>query len=161
MIIYGLIGLATLGFALFIYNGVKQKKTVYVEPKFTYQPIVKTDLNPKETELLNLINAHRDFLGLSALIPEVLACQVCREAIIEDLKSGEKPSHYQWEQRKLACQDANAKEIISPNMIEPRSVLAGYLRSNDHRDVVESKDSTHIGISFIDKINYCILTKYD
>jgi len=161
MIIYGLIGLVILGFALFIYNGVKQKKSVYVEPKFTYQPIVKTDLNKQESELLNLINSHRDFLGLPALIPEVLACQVCREAIIEDLKLGEKPSHYQWEQRKLACQDVNGKEILAYNMSDPRSVLAGYLRSHDHRSVVENTESTHIGISYINKINYCIFTRYE
>ena len=149
-----------LGFVLFVYGGIKQKKPVYVEPKFSYTPIVKTDLSAKETELLKLINAHRNFLGLPALVPEVLACQVCYDAIQEDIAFGEKPSHYQWEQRKLACQAFDAKEIIAPNMNEPRSVFSGYLRSHDHRSVIESKTVTHIGLSYINRINYCILTQY-
>lgn len=149
-----------LGFVLFVYGGIKQKKPVYVEPKFTYKPVFETDLNAKETQLLQLINSHRDFLGLPELIPESLACQVCYDAIQEDIALGEKPSHYEWEKRKTLCKAADAKEIISPNMAEPKSVLAGYLRSHDHRTVIENTESTHIGIAFFNNINYCILTRY-
>lgn len=155
-----LIPIAIVGFVIFIYGGIKQKKPDYVEPKFNYLPIEKTDLNKQETELLQLINAHRKSIGLNELKAEVLASQVCREAIIEDLKLAEAPSHDKWEQRKLACKAFDAKEIIAPNMSEPKSVLAGYLRSKDHRSVIESKTVTHIGLSYINRINYCILTQY-
>lgn len=154
------IAFVLLGFVLFVYGGIKQKKPVNAEPKFSYTPIVKTDLSHKETDLLNLINAHRDFLNLPALVPEALACQVCYDAIQEDIAFDEKPSHYQWEKRKTLCKAADAKEIISPNMAEPKSVLAGYLRSHDHRSVIENTESTHIGIAFFNNINYCILTRY-
>lgn len=160
MAIYGLITLVIVGFVAFIYGGIKQKNSTYIEPKFDYLPIEKTDLNKQESELLQLINDHRKSIGLSELTAEVLASQVCREAIIEDLKTAESPSHYKWEQRKLACQAFDAKEIIAPNMNEPRSVFSGYLRSRDHRSVIESKTVTHIGLSYINRINYCILTQY-
>lgn len=149
-----------LGFVLFVYGGIKQKKPVNAEPKFSSTPIVKTDLSAKETELLNLINAHRDFLNLPELVPEALACQVCYDAIQEDIALDEKPSHYEWEKRKALCQAADAKEILAYNMAEPKSVLAGYLRSHDHRSVIENTESTHIGIAFFNNINYCILTRY-
>jgi len=160
MIWYFGIAYLIVGFVLFVYAGIKQKKPEYVEPKFGYQPITKNKLNEKETELLNLINSHRDFLGLPALIPEVLASKVCQEAIADDLELNERPSHHQWEQRKLACMAADAKEIISPNMVEPRSAFAGYLRSHDHRAVIENRESTHIGLAYYENINYCILTRY-
>lgn len=160
MVVYGLIALIIVGFVLFVYGGIKQKKADYSEPKFDYLPIEKTDLNKQETELLQLINAHRKSIGLNELKAEVLASQVCREAIIEDLKTAEAPSHDKWEQRKLACKALDAKEVIAPNMNEPRSVFSGYLRSEDHRSVIESKTVTHIGLSYINRINYCILTQY-
>lgn len=157
---FPVIAFILLGFVLFVYGGIKQKKPVYVEPKFNYTPIVKTDLSSKETELLQLINAHRDFLNLPALIPEVLASKVCQEAIADDLELNERPSHHQWEQRKLACMAADAKEIICIDMAEPRSAFAGYLRSHDHRAVIENSESTHIGLAYYENINYCILTRY-
>lgn len=160
MILPFVIAFVLLGFVLFVYGGIKQKKPVNAEPKFSYTPIVKTDLSHKETELLNLINAHRDFLNLPALVPEGLACQVCYDAIADDLELNERPSHYQWEQRKLACMSADAKEIICIDMAEPRSALAGYLRSHDHRAVIENPESTHIGLAYYENINYCILTRY-
>lgn len=160
MIFPFVIAFVLLGFVLFVYGGIKQKKPVNAEPKFSYTPIVKTDLSHKETELLNLINAHRDFLNLPALVPEALACQVCYDAIQEDIALGEKPSHYEWEKRKTLCRAADAKEILAYNMVEPKSVLAGYLRSNDHRAVIENAESTHIGIAYFNNINYCILTRY-
>lgn len=157
MILPILIGCIIFGMICFIFGGQKRKS----EPKkIIHKPIEKTDLNPLESELLQLINWHRKNLGLSILVPEKLASDVCLKAILEDIEKGEKPSHLIWEKRISECGCSFGSEIIAMYYVNPVSAFSAYLKSKDHKDAIENPDRTHIGIAYSHNINYCILTKY-
>ena len=110
--------------------------------------------------MLDLINWHRKNLELSILIPEILASEVCKKAILQDIERAEKPSHYEWEKRLSECKCSAGSEIIAMYFTNPLSAFSSYLRSDSHREAIENPNRTHIGISYTHNINYCILTKY-
>jgi uncharacterized protein YkwD len=153
-----LIGLIIFVFAIFIYDGVKNRKNK--EVRIICVPVTKKDLSYLEQEILDLINDYREIKDLQPLIPELLASEVCKKAIEEDFAKNEKPNHDAIQKRIKACQCSLGGEIIAPYYTKPKSIVASYLRSDSHRKCIKNPLYTHIGISFMNRINYCILTKY-
>lgn len=161
MFLITVIILLVVGFVLFVFKGITKEPLNYSQPVSTYSPIKKVNLNPQEEQMRDLINTYRKSKGLNEVVVEVLASQVCQEAILEDLELGEEPNHYKWEERIRKCQCTGGGEIIAKHFTNPLSAFTAYLKSTKgHREAIENPSRTHIGISYINNINYCIFTQY-
>jgi uncharacterized protein YkwD len=152
-----LIGLfAIFGFVTFSVLHYSKRE---VQP-FDYEPEYNPDLNDNEVELCRLFNQHRLNLGLNAVIPEKLASEVCEDRIYADIANGRKHSHVGWENRVAQCKANFGGEICNANINTPLGFFMEYLKSKEHRECIETPYYTHIGISLIEKRNYCMFTKY-
>ncbi len=133
------------------------KKIIY-----GYEPVVKTDLNPDEVELLRLINQHRIAIGLNELIPELLASQVCLDQNLKDIVNRVSATHNGWAQRIIDCKcDGNdGSEILGNGFMTALPLFNAYMNSPKHKQAIEGENRTHIGISFIQKRNYCLILNH-
>jgi len=129
---------------------------------YNYQPVKKTNLNPKEEEFLDLVNSHRDSLHLPLLIPELLASQICLNRNLLDISNNVPPSHDGWYEMVMACKcDGDIGDQIEANNYETAlGLFNAYMASPEHKRAIEMEDRTHIGISFIQRRNYCLILKY-
>jgi len=125
--------------------------------KEVYSPVLKNILNDNERELLNYINRHRVALGLNIVIPELLACDVCEDAVNLNTTI----THQGFNKRGEACQATDFGEICAMNYNGVRNVFSGYLASSSHKACLERADWTHCGISYVGNINYIMFTKYE
>lgn len=128
--------------------------------QFTYNPIEHHELSPEELDFNRLVNEHRINLGLNALIPEKLACEVCKIRVLKDIANDVWGNHLGWEKMLI---DANAKyggHVYGNNYISAIDLFNAYMASPKHKAALENKDRTHIGTSFIERRNHTILTKY-
>jgi len=150
-----------LCFATFVlYNSLFRKRKQYVDQRDkNYIPQVENHLSEKETELLRLINEYRISIGLNELIPEKLACNVCYDALQEDITQGENASHTGWEKR-IEMTNGYGAEILANNYLSPSSMFSGYLKSPKHKSAIELKYATHIGLAIVNRNNYCLIIKY-
>jgi len=129
---------------------------------YNYYPVVKTDLSPEESEFVRLINEHRINLGLNPLIAEVLASEVCEIRNIEDEENNTYPSHLHWEKlvRDAKCNPDYASHIYAQNFVNVFEMFQAYLNSPKHRSAIENPNRTHIGTSYINKMNHTLIVKY-
>jgi len=125
-----------------------------------YHPVEKTDLNQSERKLLNLINSHRSYKGLTTLKPEVLASAICDDVVSDCLIDEKEISHYQWEKRGDESGAEMYGEICGQNLPDAESLFLKYLNSPGHRVVIENPIYQWIGLSFKEDVNYCLFTKY-
>jgi hypothetical protein len=128
--------------------------------KYNYNPVKFYWLSPIELEFLRLVNEHRINLGLNPLLPEKLACDVCRIRVLKDIANFHWGSHLGWEKMLI---DANAKygsHVYGNNYNTAIELFNAYMKSPKHKSALENKDRTHIGVSFIERRNHTILTKY-
>lgn len=148
--------LAVFIFVYYSFVLVKRKRTQY-----NYTPIESYALNANETELLRLINEHRINLQLEPLIPELLANKVCLDRNLKDIDLELMPSHDGWYEMVQDCMPKDGDQIFGEYYTTPLSCFNGYLNSkNGHKEALEKKDRTHIGLSFMHYRNYCLILKY-
>jgi uncharacterized protein YkwD len=116
-------------------------------------PIVnKEEYNyiPIETELMKLVNSHRNRLGLQELIPLNI---VSKEAnshtsymILQD-----KVSHDNFNERTLNLVNQVGALSVGENVgfgfKSAKSFLNGWLSNPGHKEILENENYTHFGIS--------------
>lgn len=156
----GLIFLSVVGGLLIFASCSKPEDN---EVKFNRVPIEKRDASPQEKEFVRLVNEHRDSLGLPMLIHEVLASEVCRERNMKEINFNLHPSHHGWESMVSDAQVNvdNGDHICAEFYINAYELFKGYLNSKKgHRHVIEKADRTHIGTSYINKMNHTLIVKY-
>ena len=126
-----------------------------------YKPIEKTDLNPDELELVRLFNQHRLALGHDFLIPEVLCSSICQERLLSDIRTNTKLSHYGCEKMIDKCKGLFGGHIYASTYISPAEMFKAYIESKEgHKESIENPLYTHIGISYLERKNHCLLIKY-
>lgn len=158
--ILGLIFLAVVGAILIFARCSKPEDNEVI---FHYSPVEKTDATPQEKRFVELVNMHRDSLGLNPLIHEVLASEVCRERNIKDINANVRPSHQGWSSMISQAQvnPNNGSHIYAEYYMNADELFKGYLNSTlGHREALEGADRTHIGTSYINMRNHTLIVKY-
>jgi uncharacterized protein YkwD len=145
-------------FVCVAYSVIYYKKKI--ESDFDYTPEYNHNLNDNEVGLLRLINQHLINLGLGVVQPEVLASEVCYDAILNDIANDKGHNHNGFENRLRECKAKHGGEICNSNIHTPLGFFMEYLKSKTHRECIENKNYTHLGISLIENRNYIIFTKY-
>jgi uncharacterized protein YkwD len=124
----------------------KKKEVVII--RYLPEPQI---LNQYEEELLLLINKHRSELGLNILLTDKGIKQQAQnhtEQLIKDNKASHNGYITRQQQiNKLGFKRVNENVAFKYNTVN--SIFRNYLKSQGHREVLENKYSTHIGISII------------
>ena len=109
---------------------------------------------PVEDELLALVNAHRVALGLNALIGKEEVAAAAR-AHSEQMSSERFFSHRSPDGRtpgeRLAAAGVEwdrAGENIAAGYDTPEAVFNAWMRSESHREAIESEEWTHAGVGY-------------
>jgi uncharacterized protein YkwD len=105
-----------------------------------------------EYEILKLVNKHRDSLGLSSLSIINFVSGVADGHTDYMIQNGA-ISHDNFGQRsQLIMENTNAKAVgenVAYGFSTAKDVVNGWLKSDGHRKIIESKKYTHCGISTI------------
>lgn len=103
-----------------------------------------------ETEILDLVNAHRESIGLKTLSTLTIVSGVADGHTNYMIESG-KISHDNFAERaQELMNNANAKSVgenVAYGYTTAESVVNGWLNSDSHREVIETASYTHFGIS--------------
>ena len=103
-----------------------------------------------EHEILMLVNKHRDSLGLSTLSLVNFVSGVADGHTDYMIQNGQ-ISHDNFAQRsQTIMNNANAKSVgenVAYGFTTAQGVVNGWLKSDGHRKIIESKKYTHCGIS--------------
>lgn len=118
----------------------------------------ETEPSSFQAEILNLFNEKREEHGLSALSMEP---QLNMVSDIRVRESSQLFSHTRPDGRRYstAFSDMNISyrysgEILAHGYKTPKHVVAGWLESSGHHDLILSENYTHVGISHIAADNH-------
>jgi len=103
-----------------------------------------------ETEILNLVNEHRNSIGLSSLNTLNIISGVADGHTNYMIKVGT-VNHDNFPQRSQTLMDnANAKSVgenVAYGFNSAQGVVNGWLNSEEHKKIIENPNYTHFGIS--------------
>jgi len=157
-----ILGIAILVTFLFTLIVIGNKSRIrYIQ--FFHLPIETVELSPEELELVSLMNEHRINIGLPVLIPEALACEVCRIRVEKDIAENVYTNHEGWAEMVAAAKvnDDSGSHIHGSNFLSAKDLFEGYMKSPNHKAIIEKKDRTHIGLSYKQRRNHCLIVKYN
>lgn len=129
---------------------VKEEDSNY----FTNTPEViskeKASCTALETEVLNLVNAHRQSMGISSLslLNSISGVAVGHTNYMINIS--ELNHDYFAQRTQYLMSNENAKSVgenVAYGYATAQGVLNGWLNSDAHRKVIENEKFTHIGIS--------------
>ncbi|GMN09676.1 CAP domain-containing protein [Croceitalea sp. MTPC9] len=102
-----------------------------------------------ETQVMELINSHRESLSLSPLILNVVAYNYANDHNDYMISKGS-ISHDNFNVRaSKISSEANAKEVgenVAKDYLSAKAVFEGWINSPEHKENIES-DFTHTGLS--------------
>jgi len=111
---------------------------------------VAVEYSQMESEILDLVNKHRESKGLSELIPLNIISSVADSHTTYMIDEGA-ISHDNFPQRSQNLMSkANAKTVgenVAYGYGTAQGVVNGWLNSDGHRKVIENASYTHFGIS--------------
>ena len=144
--------LAVIIFGVLLYLGHRNKITTKIKT-VEYTPI-ESKLTKFEAELINLINIHRKSIGLLEInktdeLARGLAYNHCKYLIDGDEEWDMIINHNNFSNRSIEMQTHGAKsvgEVVGYGYSTARGFLNGYLNSDSHRKILESKNYNYIGI---------------
>lgn len=103
-----------------------------------------------ESEIIDLVNKHRESKGLSALKPLTIVSTVADGHTNYMIETGD-ISHTNFSERTTyLMKNAKAKSVgenIAYGYQSAQTVMDGWLKSTGHRKNIENSKYTHIGIS--------------
>ena len=103
-----------------------------------------------ENDILDLINTHRETIGINTLVKLNLVSQVAEDHTEYMIEVGT-ANHDNFQQRvQLLKQNADAKTVgenVAYGFASASGVVNGWLNSPDHKKIIENPDYTHFGIS--------------
>jgi len=158
--IFAVIGVIAIG--VFIVIGITAKRVQ--NETYNYKPVKWDFLGVEEKIFVQLVNDHRKDLGLPALIPEKLACEVCYNQTVADILNNEDASHEHWDRmrREAKVNYDNCSHICANQYSTGQGLFNGYMGSKEgHKEALEHPTRTHIGLSFMQYKNHCLITKYE
>jgi len=111
---------------------------------------VKVDYSIMELEILDLVNVHREELGLQTLnkLNIISSIALSHSSYMVEM---DKVNHdYFPERQENLAIKANAKSVgenVAYGFSSSKGVVNGWLNSDHHKAIIENKDYTHFGIS--------------
>ncbi len=111
---------------------------------------IKISYSPLELEIANLIQVHRDSLGLSPLGILNTVSGVAKGHTTYMIEAG-RISHDNFEQRVFTLINYIGAKSVGENVaygyITAEAAVNGWLNNEEHRKIIENPNFTHFGIS--------------
>jgi len=155
-----LIVILVIFFGVLLVIGINSK---IVREFFKYKGVQAKNLSDIELEFLRILNEHRESIGLPILIAEKLASEVCFKQNLEDIKNNKPASHEHWDRmrREAKVNVDNCGHVYGNNHVSAQGLFDSYMASPfGHKEQLEHKIRTHIGISFYQRRSHILITKY-
>lgn len=103
-----------------------------------------------ESEILDLINNHRTSIGLSTLSNSNIVSSVAEDHTNYMIKKGE-VNHDNFQSRVKVLKEQEKAISVGENIAygyrSAEGVVNGWLKSKEHKEIIETPDFTHFGIS--------------
>jgi len=128
-----------------------------IDKKINYVPV--EELNVKDKEFIDLINQHRNSLGLSTLKVSSLLCELAEEKV-QYMIENNAISHDRVTEFGERSKAVLFAEIVAKNYRKPLSLLNGYLGSTRHKAILEKPSHTWIGSATFDNYNCVFFATY-
>lgn len=155
-----LIVILVIFFGVLLVVGVNSR---IIREFFKYKGVETKDLSDIELEFLKILNSHRESIGLPILIAEKLASEICFKQNLEDIKLGVPSSHEHWDRmrREAKVNVDNCGHVYGNNHVSAQGLFDSFMASPfGHKEQLEHKTRTHIGISFYQRRSHILITKY-
>ncbi len=110
----------------------------------------KVEYSVMELEILDIINAHREELGLNGLINLNIISSVALSHTTYMVETQLVNHNNFAERQENLVIKANAKSVgenVAYGFNTSNGVVNGWLNSDGHRAIIENRDYTHFGIS--------------
>ena len=111
---------------------------------------VAVEYSQMENEILDLVNKHRESIGLSVLIPLNIISSIADSHTTYMIDAGT-ISHDNFPQRSQNLMSKIDAKSVGENVAygygTAQGVVNGWLNSDGHRKVIENANYTHFGIS--------------
>ncbi len=128
----------------------KEDDGIYFNETDTNVPINKVSYSKMESDILNLVNAHRKSKNLSELIRLDIISSVAQGHTEYMITEGE-ASHDNFAQRSQnLIENAQAEKVgenVAYGFSSAQGVFNGWLKSTEHKKIIENSSYTHSGIS--------------
>lgn len=141
-----------------VFTIVKYHRNKYIRER--YVPLENSLRNKDEIELVRLINEYRQSLGLNVLKVELRSSGICELTVDKCIREAIDVNHYNALERVAGTGAIRGGEICGQGFSSALGFFNAYIKSTDHKRIIENPGYEWIGISIKNKINYCILTKY-
>lgn len=142
------IAVLILSFALFSCSN--DDDGIYFDESSEINIVEKTTYSSIELEILDLVNEHRQSIGLNTLKPLDIVSNVAEGHTNYMIENGQ-ISHDNFPTRSEKLMKTAKAKAVGENVAygygSASGVLDGWLNSKGHREVIESSKYTHFGIS--------------
>ncbi len=142
--------IAVLILSIALFSCSNDEDGIYFDETSEIAIVEKTQYSSIELEILDLVNAHRQSLGLQTLKTLDIVSSVAEGHTNYMIQTGQ-ISHDNFPKRsETLIKNANAKAVgenVAYGYGSAESVVNGWLNSEGHREVIESTKYTHFGIS--------------
>lgn len=139
-----------IAFGLLSISCSSDEDGIIVEPVDTELASKPANLSTLELEILDLVNQHRSNLDLPKLEQLNIVSNVADTHTTYMVQTGE-VSHANFNERaSLLISNANAKNVgenVAFGYNSAQGVVAGWLNSDAHRDIIENPEFSHFGIA--------------
>lgn len=136
-------------FSFILFSCTKEDSNDYTSENIKIVDI-KVSYSPLELEIANLIQAHRESLGLASLDVLNIVSGVAEGHTTYMIEAG-RISHDNFEQRVLALINYVGAKSVGENVAygysTAEAAVNGWLNNEEHRKIIENPDFTHFGIS--------------
>jgi len=125
---------------------------IYFNETIETNETINTDVSYSsiETEILDLVNEHRQSLGLKTLTPLSIISGVADGHTDYMVEKGVVNHDYFNERSATLTNKAGAKSVgenVAYGFNSAQAVLNGWLKSTEHKKIIENESYTHFGIS--------------
>jgi len=127
--------------------------------KNMYVPIEKKEIDSDALKLIHIINDHRLKLGLNEVKCEMLTTDLATEhaTYMNGLRNA---NHHYAESRFERSHANNYGEVCTYGYVSAMSIFYAYLKSEDHKEIIESDKYEWVGVATVGSANCCFFTNY-
>ena len=129
---------------------------IYLDDSAKELNISKVIYSNIEKDIFNLVNDHRILLGISTLELADLISTVAKEHTDYMIYSGNIGHNNFAFRLQYLIENAGAKKVgenVAYSYSTAEGVMAGWLKSQEHKEVLENGSYTHFGISVKEDVN--------
>jgi uncharacterized protein YkwD len=123
---------------------------IYFDESGSVAEVENVEYSAIETEILELVNLHRQSIGLSDLKALDIVSYTAEEHTSYMIKVGEINHDNFQERSKTLIEKAKAKQVgenVAFGFSTAEGAVNGWLKSPEHKAVIENASYTHFGIS--------------